>query len=77
MMITLRHVSALLVGAAVTMATSAFAQGPSEAQRGIEPDPRVRPGDDSDLLGCREKARHLRPGLAARCHGLPLGEGSC
>jgi hypothetical protein len=33
MMIMLRHVSALLVGAAVTMATSAFAQGPSEAQR--------------------------------------------
>jgi hypothetical protein len=33
MMITLRHVSALLVTAAVTMATSAFAQGPSEAQR--------------------------------------------
>ncbi len=33
MMITLRHVSALFVAAAVTMATSAFAQGPSEAQR--------------------------------------------
>jgi hypothetical protein len=29
----LRHVSALFVGAALTMATSAFAQGPSEAQR--------------------------------------------
>ena len=33
MMITVRHMSALLVTAAVTMATSAFAQGPSEAQR--------------------------------------------
>jgi hypothetical protein len=33
MTITLRHVSALFVTAVVTMATSAFAQGPSEAQR--------------------------------------------
>jgi hypothetical protein len=33
MIITLRYVSALFVTAAVTMATSAFAQGPSEAQR--------------------------------------------
>jgi hypothetical protein len=33
MIITLRRVSALFVTAAVTMATSAFAQGPSEAQR--------------------------------------------
>jgi hypothetical protein len=33
MIITLRHVSALFVTAAVTMAGSAFAQGPSEAQR--------------------------------------------
>jgi len=33
MMITLRPVSALFVTAAVTMATNAFAQGPSEAQR--------------------------------------------
>jgi hypothetical protein len=31
--IRLRHVSALCVGAALTMATSAFAEGPSEAQR--------------------------------------------
>jgi hypothetical protein len=33
MIITLRHVPALFVAAAVTMAGSAFAQGPSEAQR--------------------------------------------
>ena len=33
MIIRLRHVSALCVTAVVTMATSAFAQGPSEAQR--------------------------------------------
>ena len=33
MIITLRHVPALFVTAAVTVATSAFAQGPSEAQR--------------------------------------------
>jgi hypothetical protein len=33
MIITLRHVLALFVSAAVTMAGSAFAQGPSEAQR--------------------------------------------
>jgi hypothetical protein len=33
MIITLRHVPALFVTAAVAMATSAFAQGPSEAQR--------------------------------------------
>jgi hypothetical protein len=33
MIVTLRHVPALFVTAAVTMATSAFAQGPSEAQR--------------------------------------------
>lgn len=33
MMITLRQMSALLVTAVVTMATSALAQGPSEAQR--------------------------------------------
>jgi len=33
MIITLRHVPALFVTAAVTMAGSAFAQGPSEAQR--------------------------------------------
>jgi hypothetical protein len=31
--IRLRHVSTLWVGAALTMATSAFAEGPSEAQR--------------------------------------------
>ena len=33
MIITLRHVPALFATAAVAMATSAFAQGPSEAQR--------------------------------------------